>query len=79
MSVYERQDIYRIVAADGGGVRVLMPGGLGSTGLEECYTSGVAAAAAIADAIRDGMPALKVIDETTPRRLPRALHGSEPA
>ncbi|MHB9004464.1 MAG: hypothetical protein ACYC6C_10445 [Coriobacteriia bacterium] len=65
MSVYEKQDVYRIVAADGGGVRVLMPGGLGTTGLEECYRSGSAAVAAIADAIRDGMPALEVVDETT--------------
>lgn len=65
MSVYEKQDVYRIVAADGGGVRVLMPGGLGTTGLEERYPSGRAAADAIADAIRDGMPALEVLDETT--------------
>jgi len=79
MSVYESQDIYRIVAADGGGVRVLMPGGLGTTGLEECYPSARAAAAAIAAAIRDGMPALEVLDETTPRRPSRALSGSEPA
>lgn len=64
MSVYESQDAYRIVAADGGGVRVLMPGGLGTTGLEECYPSCAAAADAIADAIRDGMPALEVLDET---------------
>ncbi len=79
MSVYESRDLYRIVAADGGGVRVLMPGGLGTTGLEECYVSGTAAAAAIADAIRDGMPALEVLDETTLRRPSRALPGSKPA
>ena len=79
MSVYESAQVYRIVAADSGGVRVLMPGGLATTGLEECYPSARAAAAAIADAIKDGMPALEVLDETTPRRLPRALHGSEPA
>ena len=78
MSAYEKQDVYRIVAEDGGGVRVLMPGGLGTTGLEECYPSATAAADAIADAIRDGMPALEVPDETTPRRPSRALHGSEP-
>jgi len=65
MSVYESRDFYRIAAADGGGVRVLMPGGFVTTGLEECYPSGRAAAAAIADAIRDGMPALDVLDETT--------------
>ena len=79
MSVYEKQDVYRIVAADDGGVRVLMPGGLGTTGPQESYPSGIAAAEAIADAIRDGMPALEVLDETTPRQLPRALRGSESA
>ena len=65
MSVYETQDLYRIVAADGGGVRVLMPGGLATTALEEWYPSSTAAADAIAEAIRDGMPALEVLDETT--------------
>lgn len=79
MSVYEKRDVYRIVAADDGGVRVVMPGGFATTGLEECYPSGSAAAAAIADAIRDGMPALEVLDETTPRRPSRALPGSKPA
>jgi|GEM_PF-3249895 len=79
MSVYEKQDVYRIVAADDGGVRVVMPGGLGTTGVEVCYPSARAAAAAIEDAIRDGMPALEVLDETTPRRPSRALLGSKPA
>ncbi len=79
MSVYEKQDVYRIVAADGGGVRVVMPGGFGTTALEERYPSGRAAAAAIADAIRDGMPALEVVDETTTRRPSRALPGPKPA
>jgi hypothetical protein len=65
MSVYGGEDTYRIVAADGGGVRVLMPGGFATTGIEECYPSGRAAAAAIAHAIRDGMPALAMLDETT--------------
>ncbi|MBU4555494.1 MAG: hypothetical protein KJ747_01305 [Actinobacteria bacterium] len=78
MNAYEKEDVYRIVAAEGGVVRVLMPGGLGTTGLEECYPSVSAAAAAIADAIRDGMPALEVLDETTPRWPSRAVHGSEP-
>ena len=64
MSVYEKQDVYRIVAADGGGVRVVMPGGLGTTDLEECYPSASAAGAAIADAINNGMPALEVRNET---------------
>lgn len=66
MSTYEKQDAYRIVAADGGGVRVLMPGGFATTALKEGYPSGSAAAAAIAVAIRDGMSAFEVIDETTP-------------
>ncbi|MDP2182786.1 MAG: hypothetical protein Q8K99_09500 [Actinomycetota bacterium] len=79
MSVYERRDLYRIVAADGGGVRVVMPGGLGTTGLEEWYPSASAAAVAIADAIKGGMPAFEVVGETTPRRPSRAVHDSEPA
>ncbi len=70
MSVYEKQDVYRIVAADGGGVRVLMPGGFASTTLMECYPDASKAAVAIADAIKDGMPALDVVDETA--RLPVA-------
>jgi len=45
--VYETQDLYRIVAADGGGVRVLMPGGLATTALKERYPSALAAAAAM--------------------------------
>lgn len=73
MSAYEKQDVYRIVAADGGGVRVVMPGGFATTGLEEWYPNGNAAAAAIADAIRDGMPALEVIDEAAPGRPSLAL------
>ena len=39
MSAYEKQDVYRIVAADGGGVRVLMPGGLATTALEKVETA----------------------------------------
>lgn len=77
MSVYESRDLYRIVAADGGGVRVVMPGGFGTTALEEWYPSASAAAVAIADAIRGGMPALEVLDETTQRRPSRASHGPE--
>ncbi len=64
MIVYERRDLYRIVAADGGGVRVVMPGGLATTALEEWYPSANAAAAAIADAIKGGMPSFEVVDET---------------
>ncbi len=72
MSVYETQDRYRIVAADDGGVRVLMPGGLATTALEECYTNASEAAAAIADAIKSGMPAFEVVDETASSRVTRA-------
>jgi len=64
MNVYETQDLYRIVAADGGGVRVLMPGGLATTALKERYLNASQAAAAIADAIKGGMPAFEVVDET---------------
>ena len=79
MSVYEKQDVYRIVAADGGGVRVLTPGGFATTALHERYPSASQATSAIADAIKNGLPALAVLDETTPRRPSRALRGSEPA
>lgn len=72
MSVYETQDLYRIVAADGGGVRVVMPGGLATTALEEWYPSALAAATAIADAIEGGMPAFEVSDETAFSRVTRA-------
>ena len=64
MSAYEKQDVYRIVAADGGGVRVLVPGGFASTALQECYSNACEAAAAIADAIKGGMPAFDVVNET---------------
>jgi hypothetical protein len=70
MSVYENQDAYRIVAADDGGVRVLMPGGFATTALEDKYANAADAAAAIADAIRDGMPAFEVLDETTCTQTP---------
>jgi len=70
--LYETHDTYRIVAADDGGVRVLMPGGLATTALEECYPSGSAAAAAIADAIKRGMPAFEIVDETASSRVTRA-------
>lgn len=69
MSVYETQDVYRIVASDGGGVRVLMPGGLATTALEERYPNAREAAVAIADAIKGGMPALEVVDETASSRV----------
>ncbi|HAM44985.1 MAG: hypothetical protein ACYC1X_09405 [Coriobacteriia bacterium] len=72
MSVYASRDLYRIVAADGGGVRVVMPGGLATTALEEWYPSANAAAAAIADAIKGGMPAFEVVDETAASRASRA-------
>ncbi|MBN1460504.1 MAG: hypothetical protein JXA57_13300, partial [Armatimonadetes bacterium] len=65
-------DTYRIVAADDGGVRVLIPGGLATTALEECYSSASEAAAAIADAIKGGLPAFEVVDETAPSRVTRA-------
>lgn len=64
MSVYAGRDVYRIVAATGGGVRVVMPGGFATTALEEWYPSASAAVAAIADAIKGGMPAFEVVDET---------------
>ena len=70
MSVYEKPDAYRIVAADDGGVRVLMPRGFATNALEERYPSAGAAAAAIADAIKDGMPAFEVVDETTRTQTP---------
>lgn len=70
--MYETTDVYRIVAAAGGGVRVLMPGGLGTTALEECYSNAGEAATAIAEAIKGGMPALEVVDETAARRVTRA-------
>jgi len=72
MSVYASRDLYRIVAADGGGVRVVMPGGLATTALEEWYPSANAAAAAIADAIKGGLPAFEVVDETPASRGTRA-------
>jgi hypothetical protein len=72
MSVYESRDLYRIVAADGGGVRVVMPGGLATTALEEWYPSASAAAVAIADAIKGGMPAFEVSDETAVSRAGHA-------
>lgn len=72
MSAYETQDRYRIVVADGGGVRVLTPGGFATTALEECYSSASEAAAAIADAIKGGMPALEVVDDTALSRAGRA-------
>jgi hypothetical protein len=65
MSVYENQDVYRIVAAEGGGVRVVIPGGFATNALEERYPNARAAAAAIEDAIKDGMPAFEVVDETS--------------
>jgi hypothetical protein len=68
MSAYEKPDVYRIVAADGGGVRVLMPGGLPTNALEEFYPDANAAAVAIAHAINDGIPALEVLDETAHQR-----------
>ncbi len=72
MSVYASRDVYRIVAADGGGVRIVMPGGLATTALEESYPSASAAAEAIADAIKGGMPAFEVVDETAVSRAGRA-------
>lgn len=72
MSIYESRDIYRIVAVHGGGVRVVMPGGLATTALEEWYPSASAAAAAIADAIKGGMPAFEVMDETAVSRAGQA-------
>ena len=68
--MYTDNDAYRIVAADDGGVRVLMPGGLATTALEGGYANAADAAVAIADAIMDGMPALEVLDETTCTQTP---------
>ena len=64
MSAYEKKDVYRIVGADGGGVRVVMPGGTSANVLEDSYTDVGAARAAIARAIRDGLPAFEILDET---------------
>jgi len=72
MSVYTSRDLYRIVAAAGGGVRVVMPGCLATTALEEWYPSANAAAEAIADAIKGGMPAFEIVDETAVSRVSRA-------
>lgn len=72
MRVYASRGLYRIVAADGGGVRIVMPGGLATTALEEWYPSANAAAAAIGDAIKGGMPAFEVVDETSDSRAGRA-------
>ena len=69
--MYTDNDAYRIVAADDGGVRVLMPGGLATNALEERYPNARAAAAAIQDAIKDGMPAFEVVDETASPRVTR--------
>jgi hypothetical protein len=63
MSAYEHEDAYRIVAADGG-VRVVTPGGFATTALAECYADAAAAREAIERAIRDGLPAVAIIDET---------------
>jgi hypothetical protein len=49
-----------------------MPGGLATTALEECYSSASEAAAAIADAIKGGLPAFEVVDETAAPRVTRA-------
>ncbi len=72
MSVYASRDLYRIVAADGGGVRIVMPGGLATNALEDWYPSANAAAAAIADAVKGGLPAFEVVDETAVSRVTRA-------
>lgn len=62
--MYEGRDLYRIVAADGGGVRVLMPGGFATTAIGVRYPTPSDAAAAIERAIKDGLPAFEVVDET---------------
>jgi hypothetical protein len=64
MSVYEKPDVYRIVAVEGGGVRVLVSGGTSTNMLEDSYMDVGAARAAIARAIRDGLPAFEILDET---------------
>ena len=80
MSTYEKPEVYRIVATAGGVVSVVLPGGITATVLEESYPSASAAAAAIADAIKDGMPALEVWDETasagTTQAVSRSLRAS---
>lgn len=53
-------------------MRVVMPGGLATTALEEWYPSAIAAAAAIADAIEGGMPAFEIVDETALSHVTRA-------
>jgi hypothetical protein len=77
MTTYQNRDAYRIVDVDGG-VRVLMPGGFSTTALEERYPSVSAAAAAIADAIGNGMPALEVVDETASPQTNRASRSIRP-
>jgi hypothetical protein len=49
-----------------------MPGGLATTALEEWYPSANAAAEVIADAIKGGMPAFEIVDETAVSRVSRA-------
>ena len=63
--MYESRDLYRIVAADGGGVRMLMPGGFATTAIEVRYPDVAAARAGNSRAIRDGLPAVDLVDETT--------------
>ena len=66
--MYVNKDTYRIVAVEGG-VRVLLPGGFATTAIEECYPNAIAAAAALEQAIKDGMPALDVVDETVSSQM----------
>ena len=74
--MYESQDAYRIVAADGGGVRVVMPVGFATNAVEERYPNARAAAAAIDDAIKDGMPAFEVVDKSCVRGHARDCSAS---
>ncbi|MDP2181487.1 MAG: hypothetical protein Q8K99_02830 [Actinomycetota bacterium] len=64
MTAYRREDVYRVVDAEGGGVRVMMPGGFATTAIEVRYATPSDAAAAIERAIKDGLPAFEVVDET---------------
>lgn len=71
MSAYEQPQVYRIVAAAGGGVRVLLPGGIATNALEDGYADVGAARAALVRAIHNGLPAFEILDENASARTTR--------